>query len=450
MTLWQTSAWNPYAGLPWWVQAFFALALFVTVFGLVDVIVLRAEAGRTRRRLQRDEREAEVEESDFLWVFLVPALNEEVTIADSVSRLSAVEVTHKLALVIDDGSDDRTPEILAGLDEPMVRVLRRDPPDARRGKAAALNAAWHHLHEEILTRPEHAHRTTDRVIVVIVDADGRLDPVAPAYVVRHLGDPRVGGVQIQVRIYNRQRVLAWAQDVEFSIFGHIYQLGRAAWGTANMGGNGQFNRLAALDDVAEAEGPWRHRLTEDQDVGLRLIAAGWRGSHEADSHVAQQGLSQFRPLFRQRTRWAQGGWQAFGLIPTVWRARVPVLARVDMVGYLLAPLLQLVTAGAFLAAVALAVFDDVPFISSAWPVLVFFAGTTFGSGLIALLARERGWRALVFAVLLLTPYICYTWMNFPTVLRALGRQVSGKGSWAKTAREPIAAPDPAVEAELPQ
>ena len=49
-----------------------------------------------------------------------------------------------------------------------------------------------------------------------------------------------------------------------------------------MGGNGQFNRLAALDSIADADagGPWRNQLTEDQDLGLRLIAAGWRGVSE--------------------------------------------------------------------------------------------------------------------------------------------------------------------------
>lgn len=46
-----------------------------------------------------------------------------------------------------------------------------------------------------------------------------------------------------------------------------------AWGTAGLGGNGQFNRLSALDEIADHDGPWHDRLTEDQDLGLRLIAA---------------------------------------------------------------------------------------------------------------------------------------------------------------------------------
>ena len=48
-------------------------------------------------------------------------------------------------------------------------------------------------------------------------------------------------------MYNRQHPLVWLQDVEFGVYGHLFQAGRDHWGTAGMGGNGQFNRLSALD-----------------------------------------------------------------------------------------------------------------------------------------------------------------------------------------------------------
>jgi 1,2-diacylglycerol 3-beta-glucosyltransferase len=204
----------------------------------------------------------------FEWIFLVPAMNEEVTIADSVNRLLAVPVARKRVIVIDDGSEDRTPEILAGFDHPDLSVHRRDKPNAQVGKAAALNDAYRSL-EGVEDR--------EAAIVVIVDADGRLDPDAPRYAASHFADPNVGGVQSLVRIYNRQNLLTWLQDVEFAVYGHLFQAGRDHWGTAGMGGNGQFNRLLALDTIAEGEGPWQDRLTEDQDLGLRLIAAGWGG-----------------------------------------------------------------------------------------------------------------------------------------------------------------------------
>ena len=135
-------------------------------------------------------------------------------------------------------------------------------------------------------------------------------------------DDRVGGLQLLVRIYNRSRALTWCQDVEFSIFGLLYQAGRTLYGAAAMGGNGQFNRLSALDEIADEDvgGPWRARLTEDQDLGLHLIEAGWRSVADARTSVDQQGLPGFRNLLRQRTRWAQGNLQAMKHIGTMARA----------------------------------------------------------------------------------------------------------------------------------
>ena len=116
--------------------------------------------------------------------------------------------------------------------------------------------------------------------MIVVDRRRRRAPRtadAPPYAAGHFADPEVGGVQSLVRIYNRHRLLTWIQDVEFSVYGYLFQAGRNGWGTAGMGGNGQFNRLSALDDVADGRGPWRDRLTEDQDLGLRLIARRLEG-----------------------------------------------------------------------------------------------------------------------------------------------------------------------------
>lgn len=445
MTPWSTPAtwWNPYAGLPAVIQVGFVLALVVTVLTLVQLVVLRVKAGSARRMIAELEDSADaLGERDFLWVFFVPALNEEVTIADSVARLTQVQVTHQAIIVIDDGSDDATPQLLAAMDDPRLVVLRRDLPDARRGKAAALNDAWNHLHATVLTTPEHQRWTPDRVIVVIVDADGRLESGAPVRVAPHFTDPRTAGVQVQVRIYNRRGWLTWAQDVEFSVFGLVYQLGRSAWGTSHMGGNGQFNRLGALDDVAGPEGPWRHRLTEDQDIGLRMLDAGWHGHHEVRSAVHQQGLSSLRALYRQRTRWAQGTWQAFGLLPTVRRAQVSPVARLDLLGYLLLPALQMYTALALVTAIVIALTTDLGFWAAGWPIVVFFLVSAAGPGLLALLARGRGFRGVLVALACLIPYTCYAWLTFPAVARGLGRQALGRGSWAKTAREPLEALEP--------
>ncbi len=137
----------------------------------------------------------------FTWVFLVPALNEEVTIRDSVDRLLSLDLERRLVVVINDGSDDGTGEVLAGIRHPDLMVVERTLPEARKGKAAALNQAYREVSQRI------GHHDRARVIVVIVDADGRLHHDAPRYVAGHFEDERVGGVQALVQIYNRNEIL---------------------------------------------------------------------------------------------------------------------------------------------------------------------------------------------------------------------------------------------------
>lgn len=289
--------------------------------------------------------------------------------------------------MIDDGSDDGTPLALERLSaEPRLHVLRRDPPEAREGKAAALNAAYRAL--PFLLGDAVAAR--DRVIVGIVDADGRLAHDAPPYIAAHFAESEVGGVQSLVRIYNLGNVLTWMQDVEFSIYGYLFQAGRNSWGTAGMGGNGQFNRLSALDAAADHEGPWRDRLTEDQDLGLRLIGAGWLGHQELRAVVEQQGLPGLKRLFRQRTRWSQGNLQALGLTGVVRRANVPLPARVEQVVYLLMPLWQALVGAALIVAVVLALTSEAVFWNSGpWWQIVFFYLLGFGGVILAASHAER-------------------------------------------------------------
>ncbi|MGH2961948.1 MAG: glycosyltransferase family 2 protein [Solirubrobacterales bacterium] len=423
----------PFEGLPpIWVAAF-SVAFAVIVGMLVWTALLFVRAQHSRRNPPAASSD---DTAGFTWVFVVPALNEELTIRDSVERLLNVEVERRRIVVVDDGSDDRTPEILREIADPDLSVIRRERPEARRGKAAALNRAYRSL-DQVLGDEDRS-----RVIVVVVDADGRLDPRAPGYAAAQLADPEVGGVQALVRIYNRGNFLTLMQDVEFSVYGCLYQSGRNDWGTAGMGGNGQFNRLSALDDVADAEGPWRDRLTEDQDLGLRLIGAGWRGRQDLRAVVEQQGPSGLRALFRQRTRWSQGNLQAMGLIDTVWGAPIPLLARAEQVAYLLMPLWQGIVGAALIAGVVLGITGETTFWDGGdvW-LLVFFYLLGFGGTMMGCVAAglRQGGPGPLAGFLIAQVYAFYSWLLWPVLARSTVRQLTERRDWVKSEREALPA-----------
>jgi cellulose synthase/poly-beta-1,6-N-acetylglucosamine synthase-like glycosyltransferase len=426
----------PFENLPWPLEILFTAAFVVVVVNLVDIGLLAWWGGRSRRHAPELPERA----PDLVWVFLVAALDEEAVIADSVGRLLGLDLDRRLVVVIDDASTDATAEILDGIDAPDLLVLHRRPPDARRGKAAALNYAWRHL-TAVEQQPGgrlHGVASTD-IVVVVVDADGRLDPDAPAAAGAHFADPEVGGLQVLVRIYNRRvSLLVRLQDMEFGVFGALMQLGRTWPGTAGLGGNGQFTRFAALAEIAEGEGPWRDRLTEDQDLGLRLLRAGWRIHQDTRTAVHQQGLRSLRRLWKQRTRWAQGNLQAMRQVGVLAAPGLGPMARLDLAVYLFQPLQQALVGTAFVASLVAFSFFGVRFWDGAdltqLGFFVFLALAFVAAGALSY-ARVSGTKDFFGIVLLAIGYAAYAWVLWPALTRAAGRQLIGRTGWAKTQRE---------------
>ena len=422
-----------------WIRFVIYYVSFVAILIGYSWTIVRFIAGN--RYLKRLSDEPAGTESDYLWVFMVPALNEGVTIADSVARLRAVAATHKVIVVINDGSDDDTGEVLQRIGGDDLEVLTRVPPNARTGKAAALNAAFDFVRREILAKPGYAGFDTDRVIFGIVDADGRLSADAPAFVSRHFRDPAVGGVQVHVHIYNQTSWLTHMQGLEFTIFGGLFQVGRSYWGTAFLGGNGQFNRMSALRSVASDEGPWSHYLTEDQELGLRCLAAGWRGEHDPDTHVAQQGLNDMKRLYRQRGRWFQGNLQVLRDLGRVHSPDLYGVRRLDTVISLILPILQIVVGLALAAALVLTFFFGVPYLPWGSPLLlIFFIQLSVGPTFLAVMVvgRGHGPAGILLALREAIPYLLYTWLMWPVVAIGVWKQVRGNATWAKTEREAVA------------
>ena len=120
--------------------------------------------------------------ADFRTIAVVPAFNEVSTIVDIVERTvrHADEV-----IVVDDGSDDGTPEILDALDIPVIRH------STNLGKGASLLDGF------------HAALARGATHVVTVDADGQHRPEdIPALVQTALQNP--GKIVIGSRMADRE------------------------------------------------------------------------------------------------------------------------------------------------------------------------------------------------------------------------------------------------------
>ena len=125
---------------------------------------------------------------DFLLSVVIPVYNEEGSLEELVSRVRE-EGTNKEIILVDDGSSDRSVQILERLEkEPGIRVLRQEK---NQGKGAALKRGF---------------AAVKGAVVIIQDADLEYDPDDYTAVLKPILDGKadvVYGSRFLVRHYAR-------------------------------------------------------------------------------------------------------------------------------------------------------------------------------------------------------------------------------------------------------
>lgn len=421
------------------------LVVSSVLYGLMHLLLSHFEP--RRRTIAPDHSGAPVPrwagEAEAWIVFVLPCLNEARVLAASLDRLIALQHERIRILVVDDASDDDTADIARRCADPRVHLLQRTFPHARQGKGEALNAAIAHIPGNILPTDVDPFN----VIVCVVDADGRLEPGVLAEVLPCFDQETLGAVQIGVRINNRSHnLLARMQDIEFVLYTQVFQRGRRHLGSVGLGGNGQFVRLAALRSLGPA--PWTRSLTEDLDLGVRLMLRGWSTEFRSATSVHQQGLTDLRRWLRQRTRWFQGHLQSWPLIPWVLRDLTGA-RRADLLYHLTSPFLLLVGSflllafGSWLVGLGVAVTTGTLEPSWWWlSAYVVAFGLVLAFGVVYWRIERRADIGVLSAIALLHLFVLYATLWYVAGWRAVARSLTGRQGWAKTERH--------VEPEAPQ
>jgi len=228
---------------------------------------------------------------------VVAARDEEAVIARLVERVLGLRwPTDQLRLwVIDDGSEDRTPQRLAELQavHPQLRVLRRSR-DAGGGKSGALNLVLEQLQGRWL-------------LVLDADADLQQDLLERLIPFAEAG----GWAAVQLRKAEVNAEANWltrAQAMEMAFDAFIQEGRLARGGVAELRGNGQ---LLRRDAVHTAGGFNEATITDDLDLSFRLLLAGQPVGMLWNPPVSEEAVLTLPALWRQRQRWAEGGLQRF-------------------------------------------------------------------------------------------------------------------------------------------
>ncbi|MEJ2854547.1 MULTISPECIES: bifunctional polysaccharide deacetylase/glycosyltransferase family 2 protein [unclassified Saccharothrix] len=298
------------------------LVVVSAVLALLRAVLLLATTGiHARRKPGRHARPLPPQPV----TVIVPAYNEEAGI-EATLRTILSSTADVRVIVVDDGSTDRTSEVVQSLGLPRVVLIRQ--PNA--GKAAALNTGLRHCRTEL---------------VVMVDGDTVLEPDTVAELVRPFADPRVGAVSGNAKVGNRTGLLGRWQHIEYVIG---FNLDRRMYDVMECmptvpGAVGGF-RLSALREVG---GVPEDTLAEDTDLTMALERADWAVTYQESARAWTEAPASLGQLWRQRYRWCYGTLQAMwkhrgalfdrGLGGRLGRRGLPYLALYQVVLPMLAP-----------------------------------------------------------------------------------------------------------------
>ena len=246
---------------------------------------------------------------------LIPAYNEEKVIERTVQGALDSDYPNLRVIVIDDGSNDRTLEVVRRVfaqEESTGKVLILTKPNS--GKADALNYGLDHI--------------GDAELFVGIDADTIIAPDAISRMVPHFLNPKVGAIAGNAKVGNRVNLWTRWQALEYI--------------TSQNFERRALNTLGAVTVVPGAIGTWRvsavreaggfqiDTVAEDADLTMAILRNGHRVEYEDQALAFTEAPTNANGLMRQRFRWS------FGILQAVWKHR-DVVGREGPLGFVALP-----------------------------------------------------------------------------------------------------------------
>lgn len=248
------------------------------------------------RRVEKRDLAPPPKQDPFHVSVIIPAYNEEGVITQTVNGILGSTYRDLDIIVVDDGSKDKTFEVLTQNFGANARVALISV--ANGGKANALNTALARARGDI---------------VVALDADTQFERDTIARLVRWFSDETIGAVAGNAKVGNRVNMITRWQALEYIVAQNLERRALAALGTLTV--------------VPGAVGAWRKSvlqelggfpvdtLAEDQDLTVAVQRAGYEVKFDSSALAWTEAPASVRGLAKQRFRWA------YGTLQCLWKYR---------------------------------------------------------------------------------------------------------------------------------
>ncbi len=226
---------------------------------------------------------------------LIQARNEEKVIGSLLERIGELDYPEEKLeiLVIDDGSEDKTGEIVSTClsKDSRIRLIAIPIGEGGRGKGEALNRGLN----------ESSHE-----VIAVYDADNMPEKESLKHLCRALlSNPKLAAVTGKYRAYNKSaNLLTKFINIESIAFQWIIQAGRWMFlKIAFISGTNFVIRKSVLQEI----GGWQpDALTEDTDLTFRIYQKGYLVRFLPQAVSWEQEPERLKTWIRQRVRWARG------------------------------------------------------------------------------------------------------------------------------------------------
>ncbi|MEO6038620.1 MAG: glycosyltransferase family 2 protein [Saprospiraceae bacterium] len=225
--------------------------------------------------------------------FVICAYNEAKWIQHKIANSLAIDYPQDRfrLVIVTDGSDDGTPELVAGYPyAPHIRWELLHEPE-RRGKIAAFQRAMH-----FITTP----------FVVSTDANTLVNPEALRRLLRHFIDPQVGSVAGEKRISlgEKDDASSAGEGIYWKYESTLKRWDAQLWTVVGAAGELFAFRREAYEDVPV------DTIVEDFYLTMRIAQRGYRVQYEPGAFAVETSSASVQEELKRKIRIAAGSWQA--------------------------------------------------------------------------------------------------------------------------------------------
>lgn len=265
--------------------------LSVSLWSLYNLPILATGVKDYCKKRQKTRKEFSTDKYTPTFSIIVPVKNEENVINRLLTALSKLSYPAQKTeiIVVEDGSTDNTANLCNNFakNHENVKILQRTISN---GKPSALNYALAHANGDI---------------VAVFDADSVPDPDSLTTVCEYFKEPDVAAVQGRTSSINaKQNMLTQFISYEEAVWCEAYLRGKDVLNLfVHLRGSCQFIRRDVLNKL---RGFSETVLSEDMEISARLTENNYKIRYASDVAAMQESPSDWKTLFKQRTRWYRG------------------------------------------------------------------------------------------------------------------------------------------------